>query len=117
MDERSDLKTSAQAVIRLNPLDNVAIAKWDLEPGTPLSFEWGGSHPVKVRNYIPPGHKVALVSLRKGDPIFRYGEVIGTASQEIQEGNHVHTHNVQPAPHDRIIDFVEGGLIRERSPG
>ena len=43
---------------------------------------------------IPRGHKIAVRAIAEGDRVLKYGEVIGTASQNIAEGNHVHTHNV-----------------------
>jgi altronate dehydratase len=107
MNEQPNQKPLSQAAIHLNPRDNVAIAKWVLEPGTRLSFQVGEILPILVLDQIPPGHKVSLVEMGTGDPIIRYGEVIGTASQEIQVGSHVHTHNVEPAAHDRAFDLDE----------
>jgi (2R)-sulfolactate sulfo-lyase subunit alpha len=44
---------------------------------------------------IPIGHKVALKDIRTGDTIWKYGQDIGKAVAEIQQGEHVHTHNVK----------------------
>jgi len=35
---------------------------------------------------VPEAHKVALVNLRLGDPVIRYGAIIGHAAREIQQG-------------------------------
>jgi len=110
MNTRPDPKALSQAAIQLNPRDNVAIAKWVLRPGSRLSFQGGEIFPVMVQDQIPPGHKVALFGLGAGDPIIRYGEVIGTASQEIPIGSHVHTHNVQPTAHDHEDDLDESSF-------
>lgn len=40
------------------------------------------------------GHKYATCFIAQGDPIIKYGEVIGRAKLAIQAGDHVHTHNV-----------------------
>ncbi|WP_197284402.1 SAF domain-containing protein [Bacillus sp. JCM 19041] len=41
------------------------------------------------------GHKFALVNIKKGTDIFKYGEIIGIASSDIDAGEHVHIHNVE----------------------
>ena len=46
---------------------------------------------------IPVGHKVALVALKEGDAVIKYGESIGAASVGIRAGDWVHTHNLKPA--------------------
>ncbi len=44
---------------------------------------------------IPYGHKIALRDIRKGEPVVKYGLSIGTATQDIRAGDHVHIHNVE----------------------
>jgi altronate dehydratase len=51
----------------------------------------------KALEGIPFGHKIALIDLKKGDPIIKYGEKIGLASRDIKIGEWVHTHNVESA--------------------
>jgi altronate dehydratase small subunit len=82
----------------LNPRDNVATALVDLEPGTVVEVPregGGGPVPLDVRAPIPFGHKLALVAIARGQPVVKYGEVIGLATQDIAPGQHVHTHNVE----------------------
>ena len=43
---------------------------------------------------IPLGHKVAIKEIRSGNPIIKYGEIIGKATKAIAAGQHVHVHNV-----------------------
>ena len=64
--------------LKIHPSDNVAV----------LLEESGG---------IPAGHKIALTDIAEGGKIIKYGEVIGTATCDIQSGDHVHTHNVKTA--------------------
>jgi altronate dehydratase len=47
-----------------------------------------------VAETIPRGHKVALLAIRAGAVIVKYGSPIGHASSDIAAGAHVHTHNV-----------------------
>jgi len=81
---------SARArTIRLNPEDNVVVAPLELEPGALLAQE-----KVSCLDRIPAGHKVAAAEIPAGEPIRKYGQIIGFASETIQPGRHVHTHNV-----------------------
>jgi len=42
-----------------------------------------------ARERVPQSHKVSLVDLRVGDPVIRYGQVIGTALRDLPEGSWV----------------------------
>ncbi len=81
-----------EAAVRLHPQDNVAIAKTDLPVGITLALETGAQ--VAVRQPIPSSHKVALREIADGEPVYRYGQVIGLASRTIAPGEHVHIHNL-----------------------
>ena len=50
---------------------------------------------VKCNHDIPIGHKVALVDIKEGDTIFKYGQDIGKAIADIGQGDHLHVHNVK----------------------
>lgn len=54
-----------------------------------------GNLRLKCLNDIPIGHKVALVNIKKGDTIMKYGHDIGKAIADIKKGGHVHVHNVK----------------------
>ena len=41
------------------------------------------------------GHKYALVPIKKGENVIKYGSPIGHATCDINVGEHVHTHNVK----------------------
>ena len=93
--------------VRLHPQDNVAIAKINLQVGTTLALG-PDPHPptlVPVRQPIPGGHKMALREIAAGEPVRRYGQVIGFASQNILPGEHVHTHNLGIQDFDREHGF------------
>jgi altronate hydrolase len=83
--------TSENAAVRLHASDNIAIARVNLAPGQVIR---PGGDSVTVSDFIPPGHKVALTLIPAGDPVRRYGEVIGRARIPIETGAHVHTHNL-----------------------
>jgi len=47
-----------------------------------------------LRDDIRFGHKFSLTRIEAGSDILKYGEVIGSAQQVIEPGEHVHIHNV-----------------------
>jgi altronate dehydratase len=71
--------------------DNVATALEPLDPGQTIQ---AGGASVQVTETIPRGHKVALLAIRAGAVVVKYGSPIGHASSDIAAGAHVHTHNV-----------------------
>ena len=76
--------------------DNVATVIEDIEPGTSVPVTVGGkTRNIKVKQKIPFGHKFAISRIPKGDKVIKYGEVIGIATQPIEEGEHVHVQNVE----------------------
>ena len=81
-------------VIVISAHDNVATALEPLESGRTIC---AGGRVVTVAEAIPRGHKLALVDIRAGDPVVKYGSPIGVASARIAAGAHVHTHNVASA--------------------
>jgi len=74
-------------VIRLHPDDGVVIARASLLPGAQVADG------VAAAQRIPAGHKVAVRPHEVGEPIRRYGQVIGFATKPIAPGEHVHVHN------------------------
>src|SRR5438270_9502669 len=77
--------------IVLKPEDDVAVAKAPLAKGA--VFEDGPAR-IEARQDVKPGHKIARRDVRRGQPVRRYGQVIGFATQDIAVGEHVHTHNL-----------------------
>ncbi len=75
--------------IRIHPADNVVIARRQLLGGTVLDSEG-----VTVQGLVPPGHKVATAAIAAGEAVRRYNQIIGTATQPIAPGQHVHAHNL-----------------------
>ena len=79
------------AATRIAATDNVAIALRDLEAGETVSI---GETNVRVAVRIARGHKVALCPIAAGEAVLRYGWPIGTATQPVAPGDHVHSHNL-----------------------
>ncbi|MDQ0313651.1 UxaA family hydrolase [Amorphus orientalis] len=44
---------------------------------------------------VPIGHKIALRAIKAGDTATKYGQDIGKFVQDVDEGGHVHVHNLK----------------------
>ncbi|HVU15176.1 MAG TPA: altronate dehydratase family protein [Phototrophicaceae bacterium] len=95
-----------QITVQLNPMDDVVIAKTPISPGVILKRE--GAPNIPINRFIPSGHKIAINVIEKGAPIRRYGQIIGFATQPIQPGDHIHTHNMEFENFTRDYAFCEG---------
>jgi len=91
-----------QVAVHLHPRDNVAVAAHPLLAGFEIQFR---DTVIPLADRIGLGHKVALRSIRRGEAIYKFGQVIGFANQEIHPGNHVHVHNVAADAFERDYAF------------
>lgn len=89
--------------LQLHPRDNIAIAKRELDAGTRIVLPDGAT--LTLTQTIPAGHKFALQSIMPSQSILRYGYAIGVATQPIQPGDWVHTHNLSVGKIMRPYDF------------
>jgi altronate dehydratase small subunit len=48
-----------------------------------------------VKEDIPQFHKMAIKDIKKGSPVYKYGQVIGLATREIRTGDYAHVHNIE----------------------
>lgn len=87
------------AAVLLAETDDVATAIVDLEAGRTIAADdLPRDRPaleLETAEPIPFGHKIALTTIEAGDPIRKYGEVIGSATERIEPGEWVHTHNCE----------------------
>ncbi|WP_116950212.1 UxaA family hydrolase [Jiangella endophytica] len=98
-------------LVRLRADDSVAVTLDPLAAGAPVP----GTGLVS-RQPVPAGHKVALAAVGAGDPVLKYGQVIGHATAPIEPGDHVHLHNL--GYHDTVDRDVAigGGVVPEPVP-
>ena len=99
--------------IRLAPEDNVVVARVDILSGTELPGEG-----VTALDVVPAGHKVATRPIAVGEPVRKYDQIIGFASEPVEAGEHVHVHNCAMGDFERDyaigqeakpVDFVPEG--------
>lgn len=86
--------------IRLNPADDVVIARVKIAAGTMIARE-----NVCAEVSIPAGHKVAMRGIEQGQPVKRCNQIIGFATQPIRPGEHVHVHNLAMGEFERDYAF------------
>ena len=77
-------------LIVLNENDNVGVSQFIIPEKTKIE-----GHEISTVDPIPFGHKVCLKTIKKGDPIIKYDQIIGFALDDIKPGQHVHSHNLE----------------------
>ncbi|MBP90764.1 MAG: galactonate dehydratase [Planctomycetaceae bacterium] len=77
--------------IYLNSDDNTCVAARPLSVGTEI--EAAGTR-IKLAEPVPLGHKIAIKPIAKDEPVRKYGQTIGFASETIPTGGWVHSHNL-----------------------
>lgn len=83
----------------INEADNVAVCLDNMPAGLEANI---GGKKITINQDIPVGHKVALVDIKKGENILKYGYPIGHATEDVKQGSHLHTHNVKTNLSDEL---------------
>lgn len=96
-----------EKTILLRPEDDVAVATALLPAGIELITENSG---LRLTTDVPAGHKVALRAVREGQPVHKYGQIIGYATRNIEPGDWVHTHNLHNG--EVSLDYEFGTDLR-----
>jgi altronate hydrolase len=107
--ERPDVRT-----LVLHPDDNVAVALSNLDVGTATP------QGVTTAKRVPKGHKFASRTIRAGEAVVKFGQIIGFATTEIPPGEWVHEHNcgmgAEGGAFERDYDFCAGAVPPEMVP-
>jgi altronate hydrolase len=91
---------TAPRSIRLHGDDNVIIAVDLIQQG---DLACG----LTARERILRGHKMAVEAIREGEPVRKFGQIIGFAKTHIAPGEWVHEHNVGMHDFERDYRFCE----------
>ena len=89
-------------IIILNKNDNVAVATFPITPQTKIVDQG-----IVSIDPIPFGHKICIKPINKGEPVIKYDQVIGFATQLIKAGEHVHSHNLEFKEFSRSFSISE----------
>ncbi|MGH9733171.1 MAG: UxaA family hydrolase [Candidatus Acidiferrales bacterium] len=93
------------AVVKLDPRDNVLIALSDLRQGQQVAFNGATC---ELATNVPAKHKFAIADLAAGDKVVMYGVLVGEAMKPIRRGEAITTLNLhhQSAPfHEKTRQF------------
>lgn len=75
----------------MNEKDNVGVLLEDSKKGNLCNYK---NNDIKLLENIPFGHKIALKDFSKEDIVYKYGEQIGYALEDIAKGQWIHNHNM-----------------------
>ena len=78
--------------IKINPADNVAVCLEEGFKGDSVTIK---DQVLILREDIPVGHKMLLISLPESAHIIKYGEPIGHLTTFVEVGQHIHSHNLK----------------------
>lgn len=78
--------------VLLNDEDNVFVCCKQLSAGRSVTLE---EVEFTMDVDITVGHKIARAAISEGEKIIKYGVSIGSATQNIARGEHIHMHNMK----------------------
>ncbi len=105
-----DIAPKIPRMLRLNPADNVlvaidAVAKGEMAP-----------EGITARDRIMKGHKMAAAAIATGEPVRKFGQIIGFAKSDIARGDWVHEHNTGVHDFERDYAFAQDARQEEILP-
>src|SRR5947207_13876444 len=92
----------SQVAVQLRVEDNVAVAARNLPAGLEVRQD---GQTLTLGQRVGLGHKFALRDVKKSEAIYKYGQIIGFAKEDIRAGSHVHVHNVAAEAFERDYAF------------
>lgn len=97
---------SAPSAFQVQASDNVATLLGEAPAGAVLTVVGPvGKRELAAREMIALGHKIALAPIGEGQPITKFGIVIGVAMRQIEPGEWVHLHNCRSQLDERSGSF------------
>ena len=88
-------------LIRINPLDNVAVAVHDISAGEECYID---GENISAAEDIPAGHKMALRDIAEGEDIIKYGFPIGHLIKPAGKGGLI-DHNILKTNLDGVLEY------------
>ena len=79
-------------VLKIDKKDNVVTCLQALKKGDVINVD---GKDILINEDIERFHKVAIKDLKKGDLVYKYGQIIGDMTKDAHEGDFIHTHNVE----------------------
>jgi altronate hydrolase len=98
------------AMLRLHPTDNVLVSTRIVEKGE------APADGITATARIMRGHKMASQPIAKGQPIRKFGQIIGFAKSDIVPGDWVHEHNVEMGELSHDYAFAQAARVEPLLP-
>ena len=79
-------------LLRIDARDNVLVVRNQISPGDEEEIDG-----VKVifKQEVTFGQKISSKEIKKGENVIKFGRSIGSATEDILLGEHVHLHNLK----------------------
>jgi altronate hydrolase len=100
-----------EKAIVLREGDDVAVLKTALPAGAELIC---GAETLRLSADTPAGHKIAMRAVKEGQPVHKYGQIIGYATADIAPGDWIHSHNLHNG--SLSLDYEFGTDLRVPPP-
>ena len=85
--------------VLIDKKDSVVTVVGEVKKGDTVNYlSEGQTLSVKAVSDIPIYHKIAVVDLKKDEMVFKYGQVIGKATEDIPKGGLVNHFNIASIP-------------------
>lgn len=78
--------------LKIEDNDNVVTLLMKLNKGDSINVD---NKEIILNQDVERFHKVAITDLKKGDLVYKYGQVIGDMTEDAKAGDFIHTHNVE----------------------
>jgi altronate hydrolase len=78
-------------IIQIHEKDNVLVALSSLMKGETITH---GNEKIILKQEVPAKHKFTIKSLKEGDLLYMYGNIVGKAKSQLPEGSIITTQNV-----------------------
>lgn len=88
------MQADKNSYLLIHPNDNVIVALKDLSKGTIIQHN---GIEIQLKENISQKHKIYLQDFKSGSSIYMYGVLVGTTTQDVQQGGLMTTGNLQHA--------------------
>ncbi len=95
-------------LLQIHPDDNVCVSAQQMTANTHVEVR---GVRFMLKTDVALGAKLALRTIARGEKIVKYGEPIGSATENLEIGDYVHTHNMQS---DYLPTFKAGEFLESQ---
>lgn len=98
--------------LKIHPKDTVAVALTPLSAGKTCVVD---EKEITLKEDILQGHKFSLQHMTAGEQVYKYGNPIGIAAEDIEPGRWIHTHNLKTGLGD-VLEYTYKKIPTDLKP-